>query len=88
MTLNTYRDDVQKFLASLKDKAFDSATIVMLLEQELASLKANLADKEVVDHQVYDCLFLLLELAARNRTDLDAAWERGREKKKKYLPPQ
>jgi hypothetical protein len=37
-------------------------------------------------HQVYDMLFLLFEIAAQRGFDLDAEWNRGRERKeKKYF---
>jgi len=85
ITLNNYRDEVQHFLAHFDDKAFDPTTVVTLLEQELATLKANLNNKAIVDHQLYDLLFLLLELAVHNQTNLDAEWRKGQEKKKKYL---
>ncbi|MFA6263687.1 MAG: hypothetical protein WCW33_04345 [Candidatus Babeliales bacterium] len=85
MSLNNYRDAVQQFMLKLGDKAFDSPTILTLLEQELATLKANLTNKTIVDHQIYDILFLLMELAVHNQTDLDSAWRAGQERKKKYL---
>lgn len=85
ITLNNYRDEVQHFLTHLKDNPFDPLIVVTLLEQELATLKVNLNNKAIVDHQIYDLLFLLLELAVHNQTDLDAEWHQGQEKKKKYL---
>lgn len=84
ISLNTYRDDIKRFMAALKEDKWTPTTIVQALEEELAVLKANINDKAVVDHQLYDLLFLLLELAAHNHTNLDAEWHRGQEKKKKY----
>lgn len=37
-------------------------------------------------HQIYDMLFILFEIAADNKFDLDAEWDKGRQRKKeKYL---
>jgi hypothetical protein len=85
MSLNNHRNDVQQFMLKLGDKAFDSPTVVNLIEQEVATLKTNLTNKTIVDHQIYDILFLLMELAVHNQTDLDSAWHAGQERKKKYF---
>jgi len=86
MSLNDYCDEVQRFMLGLeKDKVFSSSIIITLIEQEFATLKININNKVIVDHQLYDLLFLLLELAVYNKTDLDSEWLLGKEKKKKYL---
>ncbi len=84
MALNNYRDEVQRFMLKLGDKAFDRQVIVAELEHELKVLKENLTNKVIVDHQIYDLLFLLMELAVHNQTDIDAEWDKGRARKKEY----
>ncbi len=88
MSFNDYRNEVQQFMSALKETQWPPATIIQALEQEIVILKANLNDKATVDHQLYDLLFLLLELAAHNQTDLDTEWNQGKAKKKKYLTKQ
>lgn len=85
MTLNNYRNEVEHFLNNLGEKALKPSEIIAAFEKEFSLLKNNLDNKAVANHQLYDLLFLILELAAYNQTDLDEEWARGREKKKKYL---
>lgn len=85
MNLAAFRDEAGEFL-----KAIDPADerpvseIIRMLDEEYAGLKASLGDSARLAHQVYDVLFLLFELAAKERLDLDAEWIRGRQKKQKY----
>ncbi len=84
MALNNYRDEARRFMLKLGNKVFDQETIIAHLEHEIARLKANQTNKPVLDHQIYDLLFLLMELAAHNQTDLNAEWDCDRARKQKY----
>jgi hypothetical protein len=43
-------------------------------------------DRKAVGHQVYDLLFLLMEIASQYNVDLDHEWEAGQMRKaEKYL---
>ncbi|MBN1342849.1 MAG: hypothetical protein JXQ73_09235 [Phycisphaerae bacterium] len=85
MSLNAYRDEAGKFLDAV-DPAGERplSEIVRMLDEEHATLDASLGDPDRLSHQIYDVLFLLFELAAKENLDLDAQWARGRDKKRKY----
>jgi hypothetical protein len=81
VTLNVYRDEAGRFLEALGEPP-DTVwqRVLPMLEEELATLKAA-EDPPARQHQVYDLLFLLMELAAADGMDLDAEWTAGRQKK-------
>jgi len=85
MSLNAFRDEAGEFLKAVGPAGGEPIPeIVRLLDEEHAGLKASLDDPGRLNHQVYDMLFLLFELAARRNLDLDAQWVQGRDKKRKY----
>jgi hypothetical protein len=85
MALNELKDEVQTFMTSLKNKCYDKKTIIELIDKDLLTLKENLNTKSIVDHKLYDLLFLIFELAVHNKTDLDLQWDEGKKRKNKYL---
>lgn len=85
MYLNHLRDQVADFLNKLKEDKFTENEIIKHLEEELASLKNSLNDDKKYRHQIYDLLYLLLELAAKHHFDLDLEWQQGQVKKQKYI---
>lgn len=88
MTLNDYRDEAGEFLAAIGAGEEHVSKIIGWLDDELAALRDAAAGSDLakLQHQIYDVLFLLLELAARFDLDLDAEWAAGRERKRvKYL---
>lgn len=78
--LNEFRDEAAAFLEAVDPQGKEpiSETIRMLDEEHDALNAAQLS------RQVFDMLFLLFELAARENIDLDAEWARSREKKREY----
>ncbi len=53
-------------------------------DEEHAGLKAAPGHPGRLRHEVFDMLFLLFELAARENIDLDEECARSRERKRKY----
>jgi len=86
MELNDVRDEVAKFLEQMAAKSETVSQIMKMLDEEIALLKESLDDRERLNHQLYDVLFLLFEIAAICNLDLDSEWIKGRERKRiKYL---
>ena len=87
MGLNAFRDETARFTASLGASALPEAELLRELDQEMKELHASIPDDRAsVAHAVYDMLFLLFSIAATRELDLDAEWQRGRERKQqKYL---
>ena len=88
MGLNDYRDEAARFITAIAAGEEDPFKILVWLEDELEGLKnaADRRDLPALRHQIYDLLFLLLELAARFDLDMDAEWAAGRERKRtKYI---
>ncbi len=88
MSLNSHRDEAAAFLAGIGAEDENVAKILGWLDQESADLKDAVArdDRATIQHQVYDVMFLLFELAARLNLDLDGEWETGRRRKQEnYL---
>lgn len=84
MGLNFYIDEVRDFIDKSGFVA-DYDKIFAMLDEEFSALKSANGDAEKMQHQVYDMLFLLFEIAAKGNFNLDTEWEKGRERKKKYL---
>ncbi len=84
MYLNKLRNQVGKFLDKINKKKLTEDDIIKHIEKELKILQRAKHDRRKYKHQIYDILYLLLELAAINLFDLDEEWEKG-EKKKKFL---
>ena len=85
MSLNEYRDEAGEFLKKVDQGNIEPISkIVKMLDNEFNELKASLDNQNRLAHQVYDILFLIFELAAKENLDLDKQWHLGRDKKKKY----
>lgn len=86
MSLNAFRDEAGDFLTSIDPGGKEPPSeIIRMLDEEHGELKRSLGDAERLSHQIYDLIFLLFELAAKEGVDLDAQWDRGRERKLKYV---
>ena len=81
MNLNLYRDEAKRFLEQIGAETEADEKIFQMLGDEIEELKKSIGDNVRTCHQVYDVLFLLFELAAKYDLDLDAEWEKGRQKK-------
>ena len=77
MTLQPYIDEARAYL----DRGGAEGSVEEILytiHKGAKLLERGDGDREGFEHQLYDLLFLLFELAAACDVDLDAAWERGR----------
>jgi len=83
MGLNDYRNEAGEFLRAIGARQEDVENIFHMLDGEAAALRRAVGDRPKLQHQVYDVLFLLFELADRFDLDLDAEWTRGRERKRR-----
>ncbi|MDP6775911.1 MAG: hypothetical protein QGI83_04010 [Candidatus Latescibacteria bacterium] len=83
--LNALRDEAQGFLNAVKGRKHTVEEMITSLEEELSLLRSCVSDEERFAHQIYDMVFILLMIAAENNVDLDAQWEKGWEKKRKYM---
>ena len=83
--LNALRDEAQGFLNAVKGRKHTVEEMIAGLEEELSLLKSCRNDEDKFAHQIYDMLFILLMIAAERNVDLDAQWEKGWEKKRKYM---
>jgi len=84
--LNRLRDEAGAFVEATGAGEEHVGRILGWLDEEMADLKASVGDDARLCHQVYDVVFLLMELAARFEVDLDAEWVAGRERKRRtYL---
>lgn len=88
MSLNTYTEEVSRFLRMVASADESNQQKIAWLGEEFELLKQAVesADMPKVQHQLYDMLFLLFELAAANDLDLDSEWALGaKRKEEKYL---
>lgn len=85
MSLNSYRDEVRDFIVKAGFDAEGIDKLIFLLEEEFEYLKAYRDDDSKLQHQVYDLLYLLFEIAAKRDLDIDYEWQKGRDKKEKYI---
>ena len=81
MGLNVYRDEVAGFLDRIVAREEPVSRVVDMLDEEITLLKKSLDDRERLNHQLYDVLFLLFEIAAIYNLDMDSEWSQGRERK-------
>jgi hypothetical protein len=91
MSLNSYTDEVKEFIRDSKLTNIDNQQIITWLEDEFELLKAAVkaSERDQMEHQIYDMLYLLFEFAAENEFDLDQQWQSGKRKKQdKYLKKQ
>ena len=55
-------------------------------EFELLKRAVNDSERDKIEHQLYDMLYLIFEMVADNNFDLDKEWKKGRKRKQeKYL---
>lgn len=85
MSLNLYIDEVREFMDKAGFSPEVEGEIFKMLEEEFSLLKSSYGNEEKMQHQIYDMLFLLFEIAAKHNMNLDSEWIKGKEKKKKYL---
>lgn len=88
MTLNDYTAEVREFLSKMNSDNENNQQKIDWLKEEFTLLQSaiEVSDITKAQHQVYDMLFLLLEIAAANNLDLDSEWQAGMKRKyKKYL---
>ena len=86
MSLNNYRDEARDFLEKIGVKNNDIEGKIKMLEEEFDLLKESINEPEKLNHQIYDMLFLLFEIASESNFDIDAEWNKGRiRKQKKYI---
>lgn len=88
MTLNDYTAEVREFLSKMNSDNENNEQKVDWLKEEFALLQSAIekADMPKVQHQVYDMMFILFEIAAANNLDLDCEWQAGMKRKyEKYL---
>lgn len=91
MSLNEYKNEVKDFLIKMNSLNGDNHQKITWLEEEFELLKdaVNNSDKDRINHQLYDMLYLLFEMAADNDFDLDMEWLAGTKRKQvKYLNKQ
>ena len=85
-SLNEFRDEAGAFLEAIGADGRGREEILPFLDEEMAELKRSLDNPARLQHQIYDVLFLLCELAWLGGSDLAGEWEKGRRHKfHKYL---
>lgn len=87
MSLNDYRDEVEKFLIRIDNLGKNTDQKIIWLDKEFSLLKTAIenSDKASISHQIYDMMYLLFEISADFRCNLDKEWQIGNIKKEKYL---
>jgi len=85
MYLNNLRDQVADFLNKLKEDKFTEDDILNEIDDKLSIIRDSRDNDSEYRHQIYDILYLLLELAAKHNYDLDDEWQKGQIRKRKYL---
>ena len=86
MGLNKYRDEVGEFVDRISAREEPVSRVIDMLDEEITILKESLNDRERLNHQLYDVLFLLFEISAIYNLDMDTEWTRGRDRKRaRYL---
>jgi BarA-like signal transduction histidine kinase len=78
-----YTSEVREFLLKMNLNKENNQQRVDWLMEEFALLQSpiELSDMPKVQHQVYDMMFLLFEIAAANNLDLDSDWLAGMKRK-------
>lgn len=88
MSLNEYKNEVREFLIRMGSLNGDNHQKITWLNEEFEMLKiaVDASERDKIEHQVYDMLYLLFEIAADNNFDLDKQWQNGsKRKQEKYL---
>lgn len=88
MSLNEYKNEVRDFLLRMGSLNGDNHQKTTWLGEEFELLKkaVNASERDKIEHQLYDMLYLLFEIAADNDFNLDKEWQTGsKRKQEKYL---
>lgn len=88
MSLNSYTEEVRDFLYKVELENGNNQQKMAWLKEEFEQLQCAIESSNMpkVQHQLYDMMFLLFEIAAANYLDLDTEWQAGaKRKKEKYL---
>jgi hypothetical protein len=88
MSLNEYKNEVREFLIKMNSLNGNNDEKITWLNEEFELLKnaVNASERDKIEHQLYDILYLVFEMAADNNFDLDKEWQKGRKRKnEKYL---
>lgn len=86
LSLNNYRDEAGDFLKKIGSDNLGIEEKVKWLEEEFNILKTSINEPSKLNHQVYDMLFLLFEIAFESNMDIETEWNNGRiRKQKKYI---
>lgn len=83
MSLNEYKNEVREFLIRMGSLNGDNYQKITWLNEEFELLKEaiNASEKDKIEYQLYDMLYLLFEIAADNSFDLDKEWQKGKKRK-------
>ncbi len=88
MSLNNYTEEARHFLEKMNALNEDVELKLKWLDEEFQLLNdaVDKQDKNKIQHQIYDMLFILFEISAEYNLDLDSEWKFGRKRKQeKYL---
>ena len=88
MSLNGYIEEVRDFLRKVDSDNENNQQKIEWLKEEFALLQdaIEVVDMPKVQHQLYDMMYLLFEIATANDLDLDSEWQAGTKRKAvKYL---
>jgi hypothetical protein len=88
MSLNEYKNEVREFLIRMDSLNGDNHQKITWLNEEFKLLKkaVNNSERDKIEHQLYDILYLVFEMAADNDFDLDKEWKKGKIRKhEKYM---
>ncbi len=89
MSLNNYTEEARDFLEKMNALNENIELKLKWLDEEFQLLNnaVEKKDKNKIQHQIYDMLFILFEISADYNLDLDNEWNFGRKRKQeKYLP--
>lgn len=88
MSLNSYTEEVRDFLHKIHSNNESNQQKIEWLKEEFAQLQCAIESSNMpkVQHQLYDMIYILFEIAAANNLDLDSEWQTGAQRKAiKYL---
>lgn len=88
MTLNNYTKEARHFLEKMNTLNENIELKLKWLDEEFRLLKdaVDKEDKDKIQHQIYDMLFILFEISADFDLNLESEWKFGRKRKQeKYL---
>ena len=88
MSLNSYTEEVREFLKKIGSDSENNQQKIEWLKEEFSQLQCAVKNSDMpkTQHQLYDIMYLLFEIAAANDLDLDSEWQIGaKRKQEKYL---